>query len=110
MAPSLASQHLFREQEKRPPAFLSNAFCGLVLAPLLLLFVLWGRIGVNLSNFPFSLSTVLFHLGLAAIFGLFTCFWLRLTMFTTLKYLAALGAVTFISGHGMLTRLTQMKA
>ncbi|XP_040074114.3 dolichyl-diphosphooligosaccharide--protein glycosyltransferase subunit 2 [Ixodes scapularis] len=109
-APRPEIKHLFREQEKRPPAFLSNAFCGLVLAPLLLLFVLWGRIGVNLSNFPFSLSTVLFHLGLAAIFGLFTCFWLRLTMFTTLKYLAALGAVTFISGHGMLTRLTQMKA
>ncbi|KAH9373315.1 oligosaccharide transferase delta subunit [Haemaphysalis longicornis] len=108
-APKPEIKHLFREQEKRPPAFLSNAFCGLVLAPLLLLIVLWARIGVNLSNFPFSLSTIMFHLGMAAIFGLFYCFWLRLTMFTTLKYLAGLGAVTFISGHGMLTRLTQKK-
>ncbi|KAL3200020.1 hypothetical protein MRX96_053669 [Rhipicephalus microplus] len=69
----------------------------------------WIRIGVNLSNFPFSLSTIVFHLGLAAIFGLFCCFWLRLNMFTTLKYLAGLGTVTFISGHGMLTQLTQKK-
>ncbi|KAH6937385.1 hypothetical protein HPB50_027529 [Hyalomma asiaticum] len=108
-APKPEIKHLFREQEKRPPVFLSNAFCGLVLAPLLLLIVLWARIGVNLSNFPFSLSTIVFHLGLAAIFGLFGCFWLRLNMFTTLKYLAGLGAVTFISGHSMLTLLTQKK-
>lgn len=108
-APKPEIKHLFREQEKRPPAVLSNAFCGLVVAPLLLLFVLWGRIGVNLSNFPFTLSTIVFHLGVAGIFGLFACFWLKLTMFTTLKYLAGLGAVTFISGHGMLTRLTQKK-
>ncbi|KAL1416473.1 hypothetical protein MTO96_000751 [Rhipicephalus appendiculatus] len=84
-APKPEIKHLFREQEKRPPVLLSNAFCGLVLAPLLLLIVLWARIGVNLSNFPFSLSTIVFHLGLAAIFGLFGCFWLRLNMFTTLK-------------------------
>lgn len=108
-APKPEIKHLFREQEKRPPVLLSNAFCGLVLAPLLLLIVLWARIGVNFSNFPFSLSTIVYHLGLGAIFGLFGCFWLRLNMFTTLKYLAGLGAVTFISGHGMLTRLTQKK-
>ncbi|XP_077517846.1 oligosaccharide transferase delta subunit [Amblyomma americanum] len=108
-APKPEIKHLFREQEKRPPVFLSNAFCGLVLAPLLLLIVLWARIGVNLSNFPFSLSTIVFHLGMLAIFGLFTCFWLRLSMFTTLKYLAGLGTVTFISGHGMLTQLSQRK-
>ncbi|KAH8026501.1 hypothetical protein HPB51_021113 [Rhipicephalus microplus] len=50
-----------------------------------------------------------FDFGKKAIFGLFCCFWLRLNMFTTLKYLAGLGTVTFISGHGMLTQLTQKK-
>ncbi|EEC04859.1 ribophorin II, putative [Ixodes scapularis] len=110
--------HAPRPEIKVPSSscfFFFLASCSIWLSASLIPFPLalfrqWGRIGVNLSNFPFSLSTVLFHLGLAAIFGLFTCFWLRLTMFTTLKYLAALGAVTFISGHGMLTRLTQMKA
>jgi hypothetical protein len=34
----------------------SNAFTVLVLSPLLLLLVCWARLGVNVSNFPFSLS------------------------------------------------------
>lgn len=108
-APRPEIKHVFREQEKRPPAVLSNLFCGLVLAPLLLLFVLWIRLGVNISNFPLSLSAIVFHLGLAAIFGLFFCFWLKLNMFTTLKYLAGLGAVTLVSGHRMLSAIARKK-
>lgn len=59
-------QHLFREPEKRPPVFVSNLFTGLCLAPVLLLLILWAKLGVNISNFPFSLSAIVFHGGLAS--------------------------------------------
>jgi len=55
---------MFREPERRPPAFVSNLFTGLCLAPVLLLLILWARLGVNISNFPLSLSAITFHLGL----------------------------------------------
>lgn len=102
-------KHMFREQEKTPPAVVSNTFCGLLVVPFLLLLILWGRMGVNISNFPLSLSALGFHLGLAAIFGLFTMFWLKWNMFTTLKYLLALGIVTFLSGHSLLSKLASNK-
>ena len=57
-------QHQFREPEARPPSLVSNIFTALVLSPLLLLLVLWLRVGVNVSNFPASLSALGFHLGL----------------------------------------------
>ncbi|XP_076282392.1 oligosaccharide transferase delta subunit [Lasioglossum baleicum] len=98
-------QHMFREPEKRPPAFVSNLFTGLCLAPVLLLFILWAKLGVNISNFPLSLSAVTFHLGLGSIFLLFGVFWLQLNMFVTLRYLLGLGVVTFLAGNKMLSRI-----
>lgn len=98
-------QHMFREPEKRPPAFVSNLFTGLCLAPVLLLFILWAKLGVNISNFPLSFSAVTFHLGLGSIFLLFGVFWLQLNMFVTLRYLLGLGVVTFLAGNKMLSRI-----
>lgn len=59
-------QHMFRQPEKRPPVFVSNLFTALCLAPILILLALWAKLGVNISKFPFSLSAVVFHLGLAS--------------------------------------------
>ncbi|KAM4691810.1 dolichyl-diphosphooligosaccharide--protein glycosyltransferase subunit 2 [Rhinophrynus dorsalis] len=95
-------QHLFREPEKRPPNVVSNTFTALVLAPLLLLFILWIKIGANISNFSFSPSTIVFHLGHAAMLGLMYVYWTHLDMFQTLKYLAILGTITFLAGNRML--------
>lgn len=94
--------HLFREPEKRPPVFFSNLFTGLCLAPILILFILWGRVGINVSNFGFSLSALGFHGGLGAIFSLFLCFWLKLDMFQTVQYLLGLAVVTFLCGNRVL--------
>ncbi|KAK2585464.1 hypothetical protein KPH14_010122 [Odynerus spinipes] len=98
-------KHMFREPEKRPPAFVSNLFTGLCLAPALLLFILWAKLGVNISNFPLSISAVLFHLGLGSIFVLFGIFWLKLNMFVTLRYLLGLGVVTFLAGNKLLSNI-----
>ncbi|XP_015178957.1 PREDICTED: dolichyl-diphosphooligosaccharide--protein glycosyltransferase subunit 2 [Polistes dominula] len=98
-------KHMFREPEKRPPAFVSNLFTGLCLAPALLLIILWAKLGVNISNFPLSLSAVTFHLGLGGIFVLFGVFWLKLNMFVTLRYLLGLGVVTFLAGNKLLSNI-----
>ncbi|XP_059484421.1 dolichyl-diphosphooligosaccharide--protein glycosyltransferase subunit 2 [Neocloeon triangulifer] len=100
-------KHLFREPEKRPPATVSTLFTGLVCVPFAILLILWARIGVNISNFPFSLYAIGFHLGLGGIFGLFGIFFLKLNMFTTLKYLLGIGAVTFLCGNKMLSKFAQ---
>jgi oligosaccharyltransferase complex subunit delta (ribophorin II) len=94
--------HMFREPEKRPPRFVSDVFAGLCLAPILILFILWGRVGTNLSNFSFSLSALGFHGGLGAIFSLYLCFWLKLDMFQTIQYLLALSLLTFLCGNRVL--------
>ncbi|XP_001601669.2 dolichyl-diphosphooligosaccharide--protein glycosyltransferase subunit 2 [Nasonia vitripennis] len=106
-SPKPEIKHMFREPEKRPPAFVSNLFTGLCLSPLLVLFVLWYKLGVNISNFPFTLSAVVFHLGLGSIFVLFGIFWLKLNMFTTLRYLLLLGLVTFLSGNKLLSQIAR---
>ncbi|XP_033219779.1 dolichyl-diphosphooligosaccharide--protein glycosyltransferase subunit 2 [Belonocnema kinseyi] len=100
-------KHMFREPEKRPPALVSNLFTGLCLAPVLLLLILWAKLGVNVSNFPFSLSAVIFHVGLGGIFVLFGVFWLKLNMFVTLRYLLGLGIVTFLAGSKLLSQIAQ---
>jgi oligosaccharyltransferase complex subunit delta (ribophorin II) len=102
-------KHLFREPEKRPPAVVSNAFVVFVAVPLLLLFIMWISIGLNFSNFSFSLSTIGFHLGLAGIFGLYALFWYKLNMFETLKYLVGIASITFLCGNAMLRAMAERR-
>ncbi|PNJ57724.1 RPN2 isoform 7, partial [Pongo abelii] len=64
----------------------------------------WIRIGANVSNFTFTPSTIIFHLGHAAMLGLMYVYWTQLNMFQTLKYLAILGSVTFLAGNRMLAQ------
>jgi len=108
-APKPEIKHLFREPEKRPAPILSNAFSVLVLIPIVILFALWLKIGINFSGFPFTLSALVFHTGLALIFGLYICFFVKLNMFQTCKYLCGLGVITFLAGHSLLSRLANNK-
>ncbi|XP_077058929.1 dolichyl-diphosphooligosaccharide--protein glycosyltransferase subunit 2 isoform X1 [Siphateles boraxobius] len=97
-------QHLFREPEKKPPTVVSNTFTALVLSPFLLLLILWFKLGANISNFTLSPSTILFHVGHAAMLGLMYVYWTHLDMFQTLKYLAIIGSLTFLAGNRMLAQ------
>lgn len=94
--------HQFRVPEKRPPRLVSDLFTGLCIAPLGLLFILWAKLRTNVSNFPFSLSAVGFHLGFGAILALFFIFWLKLNMFETLRFLIPLALLTFFCGNRLL--------
>jgi len=108
-APRPEIRHLFRQPEKRPPQVISDAFSILVLLPLLLLFVLWIKLGVNISDFPLSLSAILFHGSLALIFTLYGLFWLKMNMFTTMKCLSGVVLVAFLSGHRLLAWKASIK-
>lgn len=102
-------KHMFRPEEKRPPTVVSLAFTALVLVPILVLFGLWLKIGVNISNFPMSLSAVGFHVCLAGIFGLYYCYWTHLNMFQTLRYLGILAVPTFLFGNKLLSGLASKR-
>lgn len=100
-------RHVFREPDSRPAALVSNVFSVLCLAPVLIMLLMWLNIGVNISNFPLSISALGFHIGLGAIFVLYFYFWVELNMFATVKYLSAIGLVTFLCGNKMLANIAQ---
>jgi len=100
-------KHLFREPEARPPQSVSTVFTLLCLSPVLILVILWFVLGVNISNFPFSLSALGFHAGLGSIFALYFYFWLQLNMFEVIRYLFFLGVGTFISGNYLLSSIAK---
>ncbi|XP_058056009.1 dolichyl-diphosphooligosaccharide--protein glycosyltransferase subunit 2 [Anopheles bellator] len=99
--------HQFRAPEKRPARFVSDLFTGLCVAPLVILFFLWGKLGVNVQNFPLSLGALGFHVGLGAILTLFGVFWLQLNMFETIRYLIPLALFTFFCGNRMLRKIAR---
>ncbi|VDP07077.1 unnamed protein product [Soboliphyme baturini] len=101
--------HTFRQPEKLPPVVISNVFTVLVLSPLLLLFILWFRIGANVRGFPCSFYAVGFHACLGAIFALYFVFWLKLNMFQTLKYLLGISLLTFVCGNRTLRSISERK-
>nr|XP_039273856.1 dolichyl-diphosphooligosaccharide--protein glycosyltransferase subunit 2-like isoform X2 [Styela clava] len=94
--------HKFRESEKRPPAVVSTIFTFACLAPLVILLISWLKTGMNLSNLSLAPKNLIFHGGLIGIFVLYYLFWVQLNMFTTLRYLALLGSVTFLAGSKVL--------
>lgn len=97
-----AIEHLFRVPEPRPLLIVSTLFTALCAAPLLVLIGLWAKLGVNVSNFPCSISALGFHGGFGAILSLFGVFFWRLNMFETIRYLVPLALITFFFGNRLL--------
>ncbi|TYK30867.1 dolichyl-diphosphooligosaccharide--protein glycosyltransferase subunit 2 [Cucumis melo var. makuwa] len=112
--PKAEISHIFRAPEKRPPKELSLTFLGLTFLPFLGFLVGLLRLGVNLKNFPTSTVPAtfafLFHLSIAAVILLYTFFWLKLDLFTTLKALGILGVLLVFLGHRTLSHLASTSA
>jgi len=100
-------KHTFRLPEKRPSELVSNLFTVICLSPILLVLGLWMKLGVNISNFDFSVAGLGFHAGLGGIFTLYMYFFLQLNMFTTVKYLVLIGLVTFLCGNSLLSKIAR---
>ncbi|KAF0733533.1 hypothetical protein Ae201684P_005635 [Aphanomyces euteiches] len=105
--------HVMRPPPSRPLKFVSFVFTALVIAPLLGFIGFVFLRGVKLSKFPSGLGAVwsiAFLATIAATIGLFTLYWLQLTMFSTLYYLAGLAPLTFLCGHYALRSLVVVKS
>ncbi|XP_015698304.1 dolichyl-diphosphooligosaccharide--protein glycosyltransferase subunit 2 [Oryza brachyantha] len=102
--------HIFRAPEKRPPKELSLAFTGLTLLPFVGFLIGLMRLGVNLKNFPSlpapAAFASLFHAGIGAVLLLYALFWVKLDLFTTLKYLSFIGVFLVFVGHRALSYLS----
>ncbi|XP_002138871.2 dolichyl-diphosphooligosaccharide--protein glycosyltransferase subunit 2 [Drosophila pseudoobscura] len=101
--------HQFRVPDKRPPRIVSDIFTGLCITPLVLLFIFWGKLGVNVSNFTLAPSTIGFHVGFGGILLLFFVFWMQLNMFQTLRLLIPIAIFTFLTGNRLLRRLYALR-
>jgi len=100
-------KHLFRPAEKRPAEIVSLYFTVLTLSPLLLLLILWLKIGITVTHF--TTFSLLFHLGFGGILGLFSLFWFKLDMFTTCAWLIPVGSFTFLAGQQLLSHIARQK-
>ncbi|CAH2049907.1 unnamed protein product, partial [Iphiclides podalirius] len=101
--------HQFRVAEARPPRLLSDVFAACCAAPLPLLLLLWARLRPRIQ-LPAAPSALVFHLALGGSLALYVMLWLQLSMFETLRYLAPLALLTFLSGHRLLRRIAHDKA
>ncbi|KAL9245232.1 hypothetical protein vseg_018908 [Gypsophila vaccaria] len=112
--PKAEISHIFRSPEKRPPKELSLAFLGLTFVPLAGFLVGLLRLGVNLKNFPTAAApatfAILFHAAILAVLCLYALFWLKLNLFTTLKFLSFLGVILVFVGHRTLSHLASKSA
>lgn len=97
--------HQFRQPEKRPPQVVSSLFTVLCLLPFLILFYIWYKIGLGISNLQISISALIFHICIGSVFGMYALFWYRLNIFETLKYMMPLGFCTFITGNYLLRNI-----
>ncbi|XP_017774986.1 PREDICTED: dolichyl-diphosphooligosaccharide--protein glycosyltransferase subunit 2-like [Nicrophorus vespilloides] len=98
---------MFRVAEKRPPQAVSMFFTVAAASPLLLLLIIWMKIGLPFNYF--NIYSVPFHLGYAGILALYTWFWLCGNMFSTCVWLVYIGGFTFIAGNRMLRNIATDK-
>ncbi|CAM0884274.1 unnamed protein product [Alopecurus aequalis] len=107
--PQKEISHIFRVPEKRPAKEVSLAFTGLILLPFVGFLIGLIRLGVNLKNFPSlpgpAAFASLFHVGIGAVLLLYVLFWVKLDLFTTLKYLGFLAVFLVFVGHRALSNL-----
>lgn len=108
--PKKEINHIFRVPEKRPPKEVSLAFTGVTLLPFIGFLIGLMRLGVNLKNFPSlpgpAAFASLFHAGIGAVLLLYVLFWVKLDLFTTLKYLGFLAVFLVFVGHRALSYLS----
>ena len=102
-----------RSPDKRPPAVVSLAFTGAVLAPLALL-VLWllATGGLSMAGLPSGAGTLyalLFHGGIAAQLALYWLFWTKLNLAQTLPAAGVIGLFTAASGYKALSALADAR-
>lgn len=112
LVPLKEISHIFRNPERRPHAIVSLVAAGLIVAVVVgwigyALSIPGARVSIPLASFIWAVG---FHGSLAAVFVLFGLYWLRLTMFTTLGWLAILAVPLTVFGRQLLVSLQKRDA
>ena len=102
-APLPEIQHVFRPDQEPGNLALSTLFVGLTVAPWAFLILVWFVLGANVTGLFSSLSVfstgLLFTLSLASVIGLFSFYWIGLSIFELIGYGSLLGPVTLFFGR-----------
>jgi len=105
--------HIFRLPDSRPSTITSSIFTVLVLLPLVALFIMWGKMGVNTSNLP-SGSGIISALGFQITLGLNLAIivygWIYLNMFQVLGYTSVVSIASLFFGKFALSNLAMAGA
>eukprot|EP00299_Pterocystis_sp_00344_P016113 c8072_g1_i1.p1 GENE.c8072_g1_i1~~c8072_g1_i1.p1 ORF type:complete len:663 (-),score=159.13 c8072_g1_i1:46-2034(-) len=101
-------EHVFRQPERRPSLSVSSTFTALIGVPAALLLILLLRIGFNFSGVPGGaggLSSLIFVGLLGSLAALSGAYWVFLSVFQTINFLAILVPVTAVVGSHALTAI-----
>ncbi|WPH02090.1 Hypothetical protein R9X50_00494500 [Acrodontium crateriforme] len=102
--------HIFRDDPKQPPAFISVFFAFAVLATLPILLGSWLMLGGNISHASKAfganpLAHSLFFGSIIAMEAVFFLYYLSWNLFQTLPVAGVVGLVAFVSGSRALTEV-----
>lgn len=111
-APQPLITHKFAESTNRPPQLVSTVFVGLVASPLLVLVLLWSRLGVNTKGFPSGssgLAALLFYGSLGATLLVLAYGWFYWNMFQIVGYSGLTSFVSIVVGKKLLGSISGQK-
>lgn len=93
-------QHTFRPVQPALPAIIPLVASSIVVAPLLLLcFVLFVKLGTDVTGLFDSMFSILFVAGISATVGLGVWFWMRMRLVDLFPPLAGLAVFLVFTGH-----------
>ncbi|PPR07465.1 hypothetical protein CVT26_013435 [Gymnopilus dilepis] len=101
-------KHTFRPEPKQPPAFISAASVGFVLAPWVVLLGLWSQVAPRPSRL-FSPTILPFILSLGAFEALLFRYWVGLKLGQVLLYGAVLAVPTVFAGKQALSSIAERR-
>merc|ERR1711976_109485 len=89
--------HQMRPEARRAPAFMAYIFTLALGAPVLILLIMLGRIGVSFSlpSFTGAVQGLIFHVAVTVMLLIICAYWLFLTIFPTLFLLTVVGLVAY---------------
>ncbi|KAJ2850465.1 proteasome regulatory particle base subunit [Coemansia erecta] len=100
--------HRFAEAQRTPSVVVSLAFTAMAVAPLVALFGVWARLGINASNLKKEAAGSAAFMGLvSAYMALAVAYWVGVKLFPTLAYALALALPTYLVGQFALSRRIQ---
>ncbi|KAI7835085.1 Oligosaccharyltransferase subunit Ribophorin II-domain-containing protein [Kickxella alabastrina] len=97
--------HRFAEPQRMPSAAVSVAFAVLCVVPLVVLFGVWARLGVNVGGLGAEPVASAAFLGLVgAYMALAVAYWVGVKLFPALTYALVLALPTYAAGQVALSR------